>query len=270
MPRQRLGAGSVAVSEATFGELTQVTFPGEAAQVDEARFDWTIPSILPNQQPVPDGQPLHFTLTVTQGNPVTTLTRTLDSFVGDGPQILDFAAPDFATVGTNLQIGWVKFEGQSVSSLYVSSNGWISKTSPPASNPSPKTLPNTSTQPIGGIAPFWDDLVGNGGGANSKVVWQQFDPDGVANSGDEYTLVSWENWARSGQTTSLNFQVKFMEATGNIEFHYGPMTGPADYTTGKFATAWIEHSSGKSAMAISTLTPNSIQPNTSYRFTWSP
>jgi hypothetical protein len=121
---------------------------------------------------------------------------------------------------------------------------------------------------VGSIAPFWDDLVGNG--SNSKVVWQQSDPDGVANSGDEYTLISWENWARVQQTTSLNFQVRFMEASGDIEFHYGSMTGPADYTSGKNATAWIERSTGNSAMAISTKTANSIQPNTGYRFSWTP
>jgi hypothetical protein len=101
-------------------------------------------------------------------------------------------------------------------------------------------------------------------------MWQQFDPDGVANSGDEYTLVSWENWKRYGQTTSLNFQVKFLEATGDIEFHYGAMTGPTDYVSGKNATAWVENAIGTGAAAISTKTANSIAPNSGYHFTWAP
>jgi hypothetical protein len=161
----------------------------------------------------------------------------------------------------------VKIEGQSVSTLYVAATGFISKTILTSYYTYAKIVPS-STIPVGAIAPFWDTLTGNA--ANSKVAWQQFDPDGVANSGDEYTLISWENWNRSGYTCSLNFQVKFMEATGDIEFHYGAMTGPVDFTSGKYAGAWIERQNGTAALAISSRTPNSIQPNTGYHFTYSP
>jgi hypothetical protein len=118
---------------------------------------------------------------------------------------------------------------------------------------------------VGAIAPFWDDLIGNA--SNSKVLWQQFDPDGVANSGDEYTLVSWENWRRNTQTTSLNFQVKFFEASGDLEFNYGVMTGAAVWLNGSQATVWLEDPTGTEALAVSTHTANTITANSGFHFT---
>ncbi len=100
------GASSVVLSEATFQKLHEVKFPGEAAQVDNGKFEWTVPETLENGDPVVDGMPLRFTLTVKQGNPDVTLTRTFDSFVGQGPRIVEFTAPAAVSEGKLVHLSW--------------------------------------------------------------------------------------------------------------------------------------------------------------------
>jgi hypothetical protein len=120
--------------------------------------------------------------------------------------------------------------------------------------------------PIGTIAPFWQDMTGNPG--NSKVLWQQFDPDSIPGSGDEYTLISWENWGRWDMHASFNFQVKFFESTGDLEFQYGSMT--ADDPTafdGSSSTIWIEDPTGFEASVISANTAGTLHPNSAFHFT---
>jgi hypothetical protein len=149
-----------------------------------------------------------------------------------------------------------------VPTLYVNSNGHISPTAYTCTgttcydaNP---TVPAPASAPFATIAPYWDDLVSNG------VFWKSRDPDNVPGSGDEYTIVSWEGATRKNQTDSLNFQVKFF-ANGNIEFHYGTMTGDS----GSGATTWLEEPSSRAAWIVnlnSNTTPG-IASNSAIRFT---
>ena len=162
--------------------------------------------------------------------------------------------------------------GNATQNLWVSSNGWISLSTQTSSYLGNPVRPETGA-PNNLFAIFWDDLEGNAGTtANpSGVYWQQFDPDGTPSSGDEYTLISWENWARNAQTASLNFQIKIEEATGFVEFHYGSMTaGDMAYANGLNASAWMETADGTTALAIGANQAGFIQSNTAYRFTYTP
>jgi hypothetical protein len=161
----------------------------------------------------------------------------------------------------------IQYYGAPVSTLYVSSNGWISTTSTTSAALTNKTTPNTSA-PVGSIAPFWDDLQ-NGAATGTGVYWQQKDPDMTPGTGDEYTIVSWEHWsvfAATGQ--DLNFEVKFF-ANGNIEYHFGAMTGTGGTNQGSSATTWLEDRSGKAAFAVNVNAPG-VAPNTGYRFAYGP
>jgi hypothetical protein len=151
----------------------------------------------------------------------------------------------------------------SVPTLYVSTNGFVSPnaftcTGTSACFDSNLAAPSTAA-PLGTIAPYWDDLVSAG------VYWQRFDPDGMANTGDEYTVISWEGAKRKSPTNTdnLNFQVKLF-ANGNIEFHYGTMTGD----NGSGATTWVEEPTGRVAWKynINSNTSPGIPANSAIRF----
>jgi hypothetical protein len=150
-----------------------------------------------------------------------------------------------------------------VPSLYVNTNGFISPTAYTCTGTScydvNPTVPTPAAAPFATIAPYWDDLV------SPKVFWKFRDPDGIPGTLDEYTIISWEGAARKTTATdNLNFQVKFF-ATGNIEFHYGTMTGD----NGSGATTWLEDATSSAAWiynANSNTTPG-IAANSAIRFT---
>jgi hypothetical protein len=100
------GAAEVTVTEATFGELTRAAFPAETPQVNAGAFAWTVPATRPSGEPLEDGFPLRFVLTVKQTNPGVTLSRTLDAYVGEGPRIIEFNAPAAVTSGKPLELSW--------------------------------------------------------------------------------------------------------------------------------------------------------------------
>jgi hypothetical protein len=117
--------------------------------------------------------------------------------------------------------------------------------------------------PVGNIAPFWDDLdVGPGG------IF------GARRSG--YTVISWENAKKADDTTgpptyALNFQVKFFD-TGNIEFHYGTMTGTGNTSAAnnaKGASALVAFQPPQGRTTGFTVSSNqaNIVANSGYRFT---
>jgi hypothetical protein len=122
------------------------------------------------------------------------------------------------------------------------------------------------------MAVYWDDLAGNAGtpAVPSGVYWQQFDPDGTPGTGDEYTLISWENLTSYYTTGSLNFQVKFLEGSGSVEYHYGTITqASSSYANGLSATAWLESVDGLLALPIS-VNSALLTSNNGYRFTYTP
>ena len=162
-----------------------------------------------------------------------------------------------------------KYYGQAVPTVYVGTNGWITTTSTALAVLTNRTLP-ASAAPIGSIAPFWDNLQGKSASTNSGIYTLRRDPDGTPATGDEYTIISWEDWRCFAATQSLNFQVKLFD-NGNIEYHYGTMTGAATTTQGSSATSWLEDRFGKSAATINinSIAPG-IQPNTGFRYTYAP
>jgi hypothetical protein len=158
--------------------------------------------------------------------------------------------------------------GRSVTELTVSSNGFLTIDPTTATGDTNKSLPST-TAPIGTVAVFWDNLQGNltpGAG----VFLEEQDPDGLPASGDERTIVSWEDWAvvSTTVTTSLSFQVHLL-ANGDIEYHYGPMSGSTGTTfQGSSATVWLEDRFGRGALAwsVNSATAPGIAANSALRF----
>jgi hypothetical protein len=164
----------------------------------------------------------------------------------------------------------VKFYGHDVSTLYVGTNGWITATPTTLALPGSRTLPAAGA-PNSSIAPFWADLICNPTPGAGLFTLRR-DPDGSAGTGDEYTIVSWENWRVYGETQSLNFQVKFFDS-GNIEYHYGAMTATSGTShLGSLSTSWLEDRFGTSAAPINlkSSTAPGIHPNTGFRFSYAP
>ncbi|MBL8954611.1 MAG: hypothetical protein JNK82_27790, partial [Myxococcaceae bacterium] len=166
----------------------------------------------------------------------------------------------------------IRYYGDDVSTLYVSQHGWMSTTAITAPTSTNRTEPS-STAPMGSIAPFWD-LMSAGAAMTTGLFWQQLDPDGLPATGDEVTIVSWEAFRSSTSTLyNLNFQTKFF-ANGDIEYHYGTMSSTSTTATvhqGSSATSWLESRDNLAALAInvSSVSPG-IQPNTAFRFTYTP
>ncbi len=167
----------------------------------------------------------------------------------------------------------ISYNGANVSTLYVSSNGWITTTSTTDFNRVNRTTPSTAN-PRGSIAPFWGDLE-ESAGTNVGMYWLQKDPDMMPGTGDEYTIVSWEHWKIYGSSyvgMDLNFEVKFF-ANGNIEYHYGAMNPATTVGTehlGTTTTSWLEDYNGRWALAISIEPTPGIAANTAYRYAYSP
>jgi hypothetical protein len=156
------------------------------------------------------------------------------------------------------------------SSVWVNTNGILSLNPQTCSNypcgDSYLTFPSTSLPGNlinkGILALYWRDMyIGTSGGG---AWWQVKDPDGTPGSGDEYTIVSWENvWRYFVSTDNMNFQVKFF-ANGNIEYHFGTMTGG----TGTDAVTWMEDPTGKTAFRINAVSSvPGITTNVAWRFT---
>jgi hypothetical protein len=171
----------------------------------------------------------------------------------------------------------VRFAGRQFSTIYVGTNGFVTLAPVNCANSancfatSPTSFYSSSRMPVGAIAPFWDDLDLN---ALGGIYWARRTPNVTPNDG--YTVVSWENVKRvsSTETYSLNFQIKFFD-TGNIEFHYGTMSGTggsgtaaADNAKGQHATTWLEVPEGGIGFTVNvnSTTPG-ITPSTGFRFT---
>jgi hypothetical protein len=163
-----------------------------------------------------------------------------------------------------------RFGGVTYSKVYVGTNGFLSlepvtcasdATGTCYANNPASLLPPATTPlaPVGFIAPFWDDLdVSTGGIYTARRTG--------------YTIISWENVQKPilGDTYSLNFQVKLFD-TGNIEFHFGTMTGTGatsapNNAKGASASTWLMPPQGGAAYMVNT-SGTAIAPNSGYRFT---
>jgi hypothetical protein len=162
-----------------------------------------------------------------------------------------------------------RFGALSYSKVYVGTNGYVSlepltcaaDTTGTCFATNPSSLSGV-LPPVGVVAPFWMDLtVGQGGIYTARRTG--------------YTIVSWENVTLAkpgvGETYSLNFQVKFFD-TGNIEFHYGTMTGTGSTSAtnnakGYSATSWLQTPQGGAMNSVNLPFGTAIAPNSAYRFT---
>ncbi|MGA9522457.1 MAG: lamin tail domain-containing protein, partial [Myxococcaceae bacterium] len=102
------GASEVTISESTFQTLTTVTTPSET---DQGSWEWTVPDKLPNGKDPLVGQPLHFTLTVKSVNPALSTSVSLDGFMGEGPAILEFTAPEAVSQDERFTLQWKTLNG---------------------------------------------------------------------------------------------------------------------------------------------------------------
>lgn len=104
------------------------------------------------------------------------------------------------------------FYGSARSTLYISTNGFVTFSSSGASSPTSVTIPNTNA-PNAFIAPFWRDLNPGGGGA----VYLYKDYDRVT--------VTWYKVPIKGTTYTQTFQC-VLYPTGAIKFVYDTLTSP--------------------------------------------
>jgi hypothetical protein len=173
----------------------------------------------------------------------------------------------------------ITWGNKTYNTLTVSDNGYIALRDVPNEPVFACTVTNchsgnktafNNTAPTRLVAPFWDLL--SAAPVPAGMYFKRVDPD-PAVTGDEYSVVSWENW-RYGTTTTydLNFQVKFFDK-GDIEYHYGTMNGPsATIVRGSSATVWLESEDGRAAL-VHTITTNygpGVDPNSGIRFRFVP
>jgi hypothetical protein len=135
------------------------------------------------------------------------------------------------------------------------------------------TTTSTFNLPLGGIAPFWDDLAPSlFGGAAANVYFERK---------VDHTILQWHRYSTRNTPAvvadDLNFQVKLFDS-GVIEFHYAGMSSPvpanADAVKGSSATVWLEKPAPAAltdirVVDVSVAKPN-ILPNSALRFTPAP
>jgi hypothetical protein len=190
------------------------------------------------------------------------------SIAATGTQLLagTSAAANEAVVQATLPFP-VRFGSLTSTTLFVSTNGFLTLTPNATPTPVNRTLPSASGVP-GTIAPFWDDLQGSTL-PGSGLYLSTSDPDGTPGSGDEVVIVSWEGFRTSSTTVvTLNFQVRFW-GTGDITFHYGDLAATSGTIhQGSSATAWLESPDNRAAAVISvnSATAPGLRPQTSFRF----
>ncbi|MCC6337880.1 MAG: lamin tail domain-containing protein [Myxococcales bacterium] len=190
--------------------------------------------------------------------------------------ISSFGAPVFAP-GTSMS-GVVTANGYELpapltyfgtvySTVWISSNGWISVRPQPTSGSGNPWLTDTTRSPQGVIAPFWDSLRARGNEPEANVY--------VARVGSA-TIVQWHRMSETiaGQDDDMNFQAKLFD-DGVIEIHYGNMisaNAAQPFATGYGATVWLERPWYSDALPIlrnatQNLNNPTVAPHSAYRFT---
>jgi hypothetical protein len=159
----------------------------------------------------------------------------------------------------------VVLRGSSVSTLFVSTNGWITATSTTSASFSNKTNP-TSSAPLGTLAVFWDDL--NRKDTTGNIYSQRFAAGADPNNPAPHWVIEWKNYTRFGSSPAdtLDFQAKLFD-DGRVEYHYATMTSgsSSNNANGNSATVWLENAAGTGALPFSINQPN-ITPNMALRF----
>jgi hypothetical protein len=245
--------GSYCQATSSYGASGQKGTPRAA---NSSCFPWRLSQITGAFQPI-----------ATTGQLVPGFSSTTSGSIDTNSQNMTFATLG----GRAVKIGSTLYS-TSANGIRINANGYVALTTDaPSSSNTALSVPSTvASSPKGIMAPFWANLGNNANSPTSPsgVYWQQFDPDGMPGSGDEYTLISWENWKFQGSGTfNLNFQIKFIEGTGDVEYHYGTMTGLSSiFSAGYANTEWFESLDGTVAMPV---VPQ-ISTGTGYHFTYTP
>ena len=146
----------------------------------------------------------------------------------------------------------------------ATSNGfaqlWTSDMGTPSTSFGNLDLPDTSTTRNGIVAPFWDDLRPNMGADVYTMVM------GAAPM--RTFVIEWRNWrATSSGMEDLTFQAHFIEATGNIEFHYCALNADPAGTeahTGLGATIGVESIDGLEGYSFSHNTAGAVMSGSGF------
>lgn len=175
-----------------------------------------------------------------------------------------FTDYDEETLAVDISSAPIELQGVSVSTLYVSTNGWITATSTTSSVYSNKSYPSSSA-PLGTLAVFWDDLDAKNS-TTSEVYYQRFAAGADANNPDPHWVIEWKDYTHYTANDTLTFQAKLFD-TGRVEYHYETMTsgGTSNYANGNSATIWMENADGTGALPFSINQAN-ITPNMAIRY----
>lgn len=185
------------------------------------------------------------------------------------PLFASFSNRDDSITSVDISSAPFSFSGAPVTTLFVSTNGWIVlKPYTGTSNLTNKTLPST-TQPSGStLAIFWDDLDTNTSGITNDVYSRRVAPGADPLNPGGHWIFQWHHWSHnSNQTDDYNFQIKLFD-TGVIEYHYAEMISRTSSNLGEGggATVWLDSLDGGTAL-ISSINQPTVRPNTALRFT---
>jgi hypothetical protein len=130
----------------------------------------------------------------------------------------------------------VRFYGQSCSTAYVSTNGWLALGPPaPAGPADSNTAIPCPAEPNRLVAVYWDDLASE---RSESGIWCQA-------IGDSLVVLEWHNVGYYGfEACSLNFEA-LLYGSGIIELQYAFVSaGDTLYDQGLSATVGIENATG--------------------------
>lgn len=186
-----------------------------------------------------------------------------DLSTGGTPLFTASANPDWTTAPAafDLPVPFTYF-GVSQPRVWVSPSSWLAFTTQSSAVYNNRTTPSLTSQPVGAVAPFWDDTENIPATPGSNVFWARR---------ADHTVVHWSHFTHWLGSDDFNYQVKLFD-NGVIEFHYGAMisNSSSNYGDGNSSTIWIERPSGTASALPIGVNQAVISPNTAYRYTPTP
>ena len=178
--------------------------------------------------------------------------------------LVGFTSWDEQTRTLDISSAPILLRGASVSTLSISTNGWIIAGTTTTTELTNKTVPTTSA-PLGTLAVFWDDL--NRKDTTGNIYYQRFAAGADPANPAPHWVIEWKNYTHYNANDTLDFQAKLFD-DGSVEYHYATMISgsSANYANGNSATIWMENTAGTGALPFSINQPN-ITPNMAVRYT---
>lgn len=175
----------------------------------------------------------------------------------DDIQIASLAAAPFPYFGT------------SYASVQVSTNGFITFDSAPASSTNylSSARPSTSDSNLL-LAIFADDCDASDRWGDGQIYVQRLAAGVDPAASAPHWIIQWHHWSHFSSYDDLEFEMKLFD-DGVIEYHYGSMTSGTSsaYGSGISANAWIENATGDQALVINANSDNpGLSPYTAFRF----